>query len=114
MIGRDKDEVSIITIEELAEDIDMLIWKYGAIFKVTERFPKREESTYFVRGLTVDIEGNIVCCSDIDDIIFGNKYKLRDFLISHVKSIRRVITYNERWGELDFNDGNVLIEVVML
>jgi len=102
----------LITLEELADDIDMLIWQKGiTFFKVTEDFKNNEGRTYLVRGLNVGIEEEVVCCHDYDDVIFSNDFMLKAFLKKCVTSIKRTITHDYRKGELEFPDGIVLIEV---
>ena len=106
-------DVQEISIEEMAEDIEDLVWCQGVeLFKVTENFLKNGKRTYVVRGLHMETEEDVVCCSDVDDLIFENRYILMMFLKDSVKSIKRVVIDNEPHGELLFDDGNVLIEIL--
>lgn len=108
------EEKSEITIEELAEDIEMLIWQYGIEhFKITEHFPNRGKYSSLVRGLHVGIENDFVCGTDYDKILEENLYMMRAFLKDSVLRINRTITNEYRKGELCFKDGHVCIEVLM-
>lgn len=101
-----------ISLEEMAEDIDDLVWRKGVeCFKVTESFVNKKQ-IYIVRGLHMDIDEGIVCCSDADMIIKDNIYVLMMFLRRCVRSIIRIKDNEYVRDELTFSDGNIYIETL--
>lgn len=108
-----KEITDLITIEELAEDIDNLVWEQGVTcFKVTECNTRRDYS-YLVRGLHVEIEDDYVYCEDVDDIIITNMYGIMALLRACILCIKRIITNDVPRGELYLKSGGmVLIEII--
>lgn len=102
-----------ITIEELAEDIEMGIYELGIeYFKVTEKFNKRGKCVYIVRGLHIDYEQEYICSQDFDNIIHDNAYTFMMFLKSCIKSIRRVFDKGVRRNEINLTDGIIIVEYI--
>lgn len=106
--------VDEITIEELADDIEMLILAHGIeVFHISESFPKNGDRTYLLRGLTMEFEDDSIYCSDWDNILVNNFHVLVAFLRDFVLKIKRTITATERRGEIELKNGNITISVAM-
>jgi hypothetical protein len=104
-----------LTIEELAEEVDMLIWEQGVnCFKVTEEFKKNGKRSYILHDLHIEIENDEVCCCDKDEVISSNRYNLMMFLKSSIVSIHKFIIDGLTVGEINFNDGTVRIKEMLV
>ncbi len=96
-----------ITLEELSEEIDMLLFELGiADYKITENFCNNGKRTYLISGLHIEIEGEICFGSDWHDILLENTYVLSGFL----KADSSVYKINESTFKLKFKDGEILIQ----
>lgn len=113
LLGKESSIVNEITIEELVDYIELLIWEKGIeYFKVTESFNKQGAITYIVMGLHMEIEDTIVCCSDYDSILLNNNCVLMAFLKSQV-TVQYVIDLNGlKYVKINFANGNVIIETI--
>ena len=107
------NEVQQISIEQLAEDIEMLMLDQGVEgFKITEQFVVNRRKSYIVRGLHMGIENDTVYSNDCDNMIYENVYVMKGFLRDSIISIIRTIDGESRKGELIFKDGTIIIEVL--
>ena len=105
--------ITEITIEELAEDIEDLIWNQGVnCFKITESIEKRDKCTYLLRDLHIEIEDEFVYSWDSNNIIQHNMYVIMMFLKSSIKYIKRIVNNGTSHRELCFGNGSILIEIL--
>ncbi len=103
--------ITEITIEELAEDIEELIWNQGVnCFKITESIEKRDKCTYLLRDLHIEIEDEFVISWDSDNIIQHNMYVIMMFLKESIKYINRIAINGIQHSKLYCKEGYVLIE----
>jgi hypothetical protein len=102
-----------LTIEELMERWQWLLWECCAELRITEKFPQRGIHSFVVNGLTMETEKDFVICSDVDDILIKNLSILSIFIRSQLVNILLLPIdeglYQER---LEFRDRVVLIEIV--
>lgn len=101
-----------MTIEDLAERWEYLLYERGAYLRVTEQFKKRECVSYVVSGLTMEFEDECVICHDFDNRLLEHLSVLILFLKQSLKKILLLPLggglYQE---ELEFDDGKILIEI---
>ena len=102
-------DIKEVTIEDFSDYIDTLIWEFGiSEFQVTEVFPKRGKYVYFIRGLHIDEDDGVVCCSDLDAFLFTQNCVLTSFLKSQV--IVKIL--DKKCVELCFDSGYIIIQAV--
>lgn len=101
-----------ITIEELGERWEMLLWEMGVEkLSVVEQFNRNGLRSYDVIGLSMECENEFVICGDLDNSLVNNFSTLLMFLKSCVTSIYLLPLGNDYYQErIEFNDGVVLIE----
>lgn len=100
-----------ITIEEFADDLEYALWVLGIQeFKVTEFSQNRGKRINVVRGLHIEIEEEIICCSDWDNILLKNYSVLTGFIKQELQFVKIVTDINAKYGELHFKNCYVLIE----
>ena len=104
-------KVTEISVEELANGLELLYWKKGVDrLKITEDFSVSGKCTYIVERLTIDVEEDLVCCWCKDMMKNGVKV-MNMFLRSCLVAINRVVCDYKTCVVLEFNDGRVWIEV---
>lgn len=102
-----------LTIEEFAEELEILKLNGITLLKVNEHFNKRGNITYLVKNMLIDIDDDdIVVCDDEYDVIRSNRYVSFSFLKKCLISIRKIIADGVAYGELMFNDGYIRIETI--
>lgn len=104
--------VNSITIEELADEVNMFSGEQGISFKITENFTKKGLCSCLVRGLYIEVENEFVFCSDPDNILMENYYVIMAFLKDCIENITRTITLTERYGIINLTDGSIRIDVI--
>lgn len=101
-----------ISIEELAQDIELLIWERGVIgFKISENL-NSGKSSYLLRDLHIEFEDDVAYSWDSDNIIMKNMHQLMMFIKSSIKYIHRIIIDGVPHGELYLNSGVITIEIL--
>lgn len=106
-----KGQAVNITIEEFVEELELLKWERGIEnFSITES-SKNETKNFEVENLQIEVEGDVVVCGDAKDVINANNSVLIAFLESSV-AVYKTYTTDKTCYELDFIDGQVLIETI--
>lgn len=90
-------------VEQLIDKIEELTWCTGVVdWHITEDFTKSGEREYSLQGLKMEIEDNIVICSDMNDELYEDISRvLNTFLVDsivnievHVKNVIKIFFKN--------------------
>lgn len=82
-----------MTIEDLAECIEMEQHNGAILFKIIQCFPGKNEIVNLVQLLTVEDENEIILINDIDNVISSNHLAISAFVKSQIVKIIKF--YNE-------------------
>lgn len=105
-------KTSILTIEELSEEIEFIKWgSCNFTFKITEVF-NGGTVTYYVEDLAINQEDDVIWASDSNDCIRNNAYSLLSFLRKRLIRIHKVLDGGDYVYHLILSNGIIIIESV--
>lgn len=106
-------KTSILTIEELSEEIEFIKWcDYNFTFRITEIFNEKIV-TYCVEDLVIEYNREIIWTSDLNDCIMNNAYSFLSFLRKRLIRIHKVYTEDLTRYHLILSNGMIIIESVI-
>jgi hypothetical protein len=104
--------VTELSIEELSERWEWLMWERACDLRIVEYSPKRGLNSFVVSGLVMETEKDFVICSDINDVLINKLSILSIFIRNSLINILLLPIGNGLYQErLEFVDCVVLIEI---
>ena len=103
-ISKSVTKVEVLTPDELAEDIDMLIWQQGKEqFTITEDFLRQKKRTIHLNiFFNIEVEDSIIMFINSDDVVLS-------FLSSSVQKITKESIDDTVKFIITFKNGNIEI-----
>lgn len=108
------NQTTELTVEQLSDELEMLYWVKGTTtLQVNEHFNKNGDKYFRVKHLEMDVENDIIFCDDEEHKIIKKKSVLMGFVTDCLKCIHRIVVNGQLIFDLEFMDGEIILQAVL-